>query len=61
MLLWVWYRPVATAPMGPLVWEPPYGEGVAPKKTKDKKKNKRINSRTIRIYCIALGIIFNTL
>ena len=34
-------RPVATAPIGPLSWEPPYAMGVALKKTKDKKiKNK---------------------
>ena len=23
-LLWLWREPVATAPMGPLAWEPPY-------------------------------------
>ena len=31
-LLWLWRRPVATAPIQPLAWEPPYatgeGEGV---------------------------------
>ena len=29
MLLWLWHRLAATAPIGPLVWEPPYAEGVA--------------------------------
>ena len=24
MLLWLWCRPAATAPIGPLAWEPPY-------------------------------------
>ena len=24
VLLWLWHRPAATAPIGPLVWEPPY-------------------------------------
>ena len=34
MLLWLWCRPVATAPIRPLVWEPPYAMGVALKKKK---------------------------
>ena len=46
-LLWFWRRPVATAPIGPLAWGPPYAAGAAQeiattttkdKKTKDKKK-----------------------
>ena len=28
-LLWLWRRLAATAPVGPLAWEPPYGVGVA--------------------------------
>ena len=43
-LLWLWRRPVATAPIRPLAWEPPYVEGAAQeiattttKKTKKKK------------------------
>ena len=31
-LLWLWRRPVATAPIGPLAWEPPYASGVALKR-----------------------------
>ena len=27
-LLWLWLRPVATAPIGPLAWEPPYAMSV---------------------------------
>ena len=46
-LLWLWCRPVATAPIQPLAWEPPYAVGAAQrngKKTKEKKiKRKRIN------------------
>ena len=38
MLLWLWHRLAATAPIGPLVWEPPYAEGVALKRQKDQKK-----------------------
>ena len=52
-LLWLWRRPVATALIRPLAWEPPYAAGAAQeiattatttsttttdKKTKDKKK-----------------------
>ena len=29
VLLWLWRRPVATAPIRPLAWEPPYAMGVA--------------------------------
>ena len=49
-LLWLWRRPVATAPIQPLAWEPPYAAGAAQEiattttkrqKTKKKKKEKR--------------------
>ena len=44
MLLWLWCRLAATAPVGPLAWEPPYAEGSALKKTKKKKKkNEQMN------------------
>ena len=35
-LLWLWRRPVATAPIGPLAWEPPYAAGAALEKTEKK-------------------------
>ena len=35
----LWCRPAATALIKPLAWEPPYGTGMALKKTKDRKKN----------------------
>jgi len=38
VLLWLWHRLVATAPIGPLAREPPYAAGVALKKTKRQKK-----------------------
>ena len=38
VLLWLWRRPVATAPISPLAWEPPYAAGVALKRKKKKKK-----------------------
>ena len=39
-LLWLWPRPVATAPIGPLAWEPPYAAGAALKRQRKKKKKK---------------------
>ena len=44
-LLWLWHRPVATAPIRPLAWEPPYAAEAAQrnsKKDQKKKKNKKI-------------------
>ena len=38
VLLWLWCRPVATAPIQPLAWEPPYAAGVALQRPKEKKK-----------------------
>ena len=34
-LLWLWCRPAATAPIGPLAWEPPYAASVALKRPKE--------------------------
>ena len=39
-LLWLWHRPAAIAPIGPLAWEPPYAIGGALKRQKTKKQNK---------------------
>ena len=38
-LLWLWRRPVATAPIQPLAWEPLYAEGAVQEKAK--KQNKK--------------------
>ena len=35
-LLWLWCRPAAAAPIGPLAWELPYAVGMAPKSKKEK-------------------------
>ena len=40
-LLWLWSRTVATAPIRPLAWEPPYATGVALKKDKRQKNPKK--------------------
>ena len=39
VLLWLWCRPAATAPIQPLTWKPPYAAGVPLKKTKRKKES----------------------
>ena len=38
VLLWLWHRPVGTAPIRPLAWEPPYAMDAALKRKKTKKK-----------------------
>ena len=38
MLLWLWHRPAAVAPIRPLAWELPYATGETLKKQKKKKK-----------------------
>ena len=42
-LAWLWHRLVATAPIGPLAWDPPHAAGVALKRQKKKKKKKDRN------------------
>ena len=37
-LLWLWCRPGAAAPIGPLAWEPPYAVVAAQKIAKKIKK-----------------------
>ena len=46
VLLWLWCRPVVTAPIGPLAWEPPYAAGAAQETAKRQKKKK--------FHCLAL-------
>ena len=36
VLLWLWRRPAAAAPIGPQGWEPPYAAGKALKSKKKK-------------------------
>ena len=40
MLLWLWRRPVATALIRALAWEPPYATGMALRRQKRPKKKK---------------------
>ncbi len=41
-MLWLWHRPVATAPIRPLAWEPAYAAGAAQEIAKKDKKKKKI-------------------
>ena len=43
VLLWLWCRLAATAPIRPLAWEPPYATGAALEKAKRQKKKKKEN------------------
>ena len=40
-LLWLWNRPSAVSPVGPLAWEPQYAAGTALKSKKKKKKKRK--------------------
>jgi len=46
VLLWLWCRLVATAPIRPLAWELPYAMGVALEKVKRQKKKKKKAQKT---------------
>ena len=39
VLLWLWCRSAAIAPIGPLAWEPPCAAEAALEKAKRQKKN----------------------
>ena len=54
-LLWLWRRPVATAPIQPLAWEPPYAAGAAQEIAKRQKK--KILAAVFRIYVWSSSII----
>ena len=61
-LLWLWHRPEATAPIGPLAWEPPYAAGAALEMAKRHKKRHRFErdlggvNRTSRLVECGTGI-----
>ena len=40
-LMWLWHRLVATVPIRPLAWEPPYAVGVATPLKTNKQTNKQ--------------------
>ena len=46
-LLWLWYRPAATALIRPLAWEAPYAAGTALKRQKTKKRKRNRGSISV--------------
>ena len=54
VLLWLWCRLVATAPIRPLTWEPPNAIGAALEKTKRQKPTNRKNP----VHPCQTGIVF---
>ena len=45
VLLWLWHRPAATAPIRPLAWEPPFATGAALKNKTNKQTKKKKRER----------------
>ena len=50
VFLWLWRRPVATALIGPLAWEPPCAVNVALKSKIKKKKEIVTNTQWVWLY-----------
>ena len=59
-LLWLWRRPAATAPIRPLVWEPPYAVGAAQEMEKRQKKKKQKTKQSRRYNSPRLEIILQS-
>ena len=51
MLLWLWCRLAAVAPIGPLAWELPYAAGAALKKKKQNKTKKPPQTTDVWVDC----------
>ena len=57
-LLWLWCRPAAVAPIGPLAWEPPYAANAALKSKKRKKRavcNEQFQMAISYVWCVDKG------
>ena len=55
-LLWLWYTPVAIAPIWPIAWEFPYSVGAVLKRQKKKKKKKLKTELLYGLAILLLGI-----
>ena len=64
VLLWLWCRPAAVAPIQPLAWELPYAVGAALKSQKKKKKKKKKSgislTKSIKPYTSSLERLLKT-
>ena len=57
-MLWLWRRPVATAPIRLLAWEPPYAAGAALEKTEKKKERKKRKKKpALRVPVVAQQVM----
>ena len=56
--LWLWSRPAATAPIGPLAWEPPYAMGAALKRQNNNNNNSSDVLCTLSLPGTALRILY---
>ena len=60
-LLWLWHRPVATDPIQPLAWEPPYAAGAAAQEiattTTTTKKDKKDKKKKKELYTVLHGML----
>ena len=58
MLLWLWCRKAATAPIRPQAWESPYAMGAALKKAKRQKRKRKINILKYSMVLLFLKVPF---
>ena len=58
VLLWLWCRSEATAPTGPLTWEPLYAESVALKSKSKKKKDSQTDEEEVGLRWTNRACIF---
>ena len=61
-LLWLWCRPMATAQIRPLAWEPPYAAGMALEKRqrqKQNKKTKQTNKKAKEKYYLSKPMLYS--
>ena len=56
VLLWLWHRPAAIAPIQTLAWEPPYAASVAPKKERERGGDAGISLVAQRVKDPALSL-----
>ena len=56
ILLWLWHKLAAVAPIRPLAWDPPYAAGTALKRPKKQNKTKQnmMDSRTL-VFLLLFG------
>ena len=54
LLLWLWRRPEATAPIRPLAWEPPYAAGAS---QENGRKTKQTNKQKKGIFFLGVPIV----